>query len=348
MVIKNYKELCKLLETKVKTGGAKQTQLDKLRCFCNYHKDGNKFIIDEILELPINRKGYLDYIEKLILDLLVQDKNNGKVFLSKNQLLKNLHMVNQNYNICKYRIPKLSKFMNINTFVVQDWFNSTNSMLERNLEQALKSLENQALVKWSKEITVCKITNEKLNDNNENLIKKIVKYDEYNEEIIEYKIDDNLKREYREATEEEKKFILRTERNILLELECENKQEIIKKDLWEVFDNKVKDIILKKQNIAFYYSSYKILCNDDHILQKWEQLYDLLLKDNEREKKQLILNKSIIEKIHENAKKRRNKENTKQFREYNNYIKDNDKISNNMIKENSKDIRTEIIKTKIK
>ena len=62
MVIKNYKELCKLLETKVKTGGAKQTQLDKLRCFCNYHKDGNKFIIDEIYKEPKSRKmNYKNY-----------------------------------------------------------------------------------------------------------------------------------------------------------------------------------------------------------------------------------------------------------------------------------------------
>lgn len=48
MVIKNYKELCKLLEIKSTTGEAKQNQLKQLAEIVEYHKEGNKFIIDGI------------------------------------------------------------------------------------------------------------------------------------------------------------------------------------------------------------------------------------------------------------------------------------------------------------
>lgn len=46
MVIKNYKELCKLIDEPVKTGEAKQNQINKLAELVEFHKEGNKFIID--------------------------------------------------------------------------------------------------------------------------------------------------------------------------------------------------------------------------------------------------------------------------------------------------------------
>ena len=48
MVIKNYKELCKLISIKPTTGEAKQNQLNKLAELVEYHKEGNKIIIDNI------------------------------------------------------------------------------------------------------------------------------------------------------------------------------------------------------------------------------------------------------------------------------------------------------------
>lgn len=58
MVIKNYKELCKMLEIKTTTGEAKQNQLKELAELVEYHKDGNKFVIDNIEKL--SDVGYLD------------------------------------------------------------------------------------------------------------------------------------------------------------------------------------------------------------------------------------------------------------------------------------------------
>ena len=53
MVIKNYKELCKLINIKPTTGEAKQNQLNKLAELVEYHKEGNKIIIDNIKKLTL-------------------------------------------------------------------------------------------------------------------------------------------------------------------------------------------------------------------------------------------------------------------------------------------------------
>ena len=53
MVIKNYKELCKLLEIEEKGGSSKKCQMNKLSVCCKFHKEGQKIIIDEIYDTPL-------------------------------------------------------------------------------------------------------------------------------------------------------------------------------------------------------------------------------------------------------------------------------------------------------
>ncbi len=47
-IIKNYKELCNLLDIKPTGGDSKKGQLKELERYLSYHKEGNKFVIDEI------------------------------------------------------------------------------------------------------------------------------------------------------------------------------------------------------------------------------------------------------------------------------------------------------------
>lgn len=52
-VIKNYKELCKLLNIKVKTGNSKKAQITELKRFCSFTKEGQKIIINEVYDIPL-------------------------------------------------------------------------------------------------------------------------------------------------------------------------------------------------------------------------------------------------------------------------------------------------------
>ena len=51
-VIKNYKELCEIMSWKVSAGKQKQIQLKDLERYCIFHKEGHKFIIDEVYSSP--------------------------------------------------------------------------------------------------------------------------------------------------------------------------------------------------------------------------------------------------------------------------------------------------------
>ena len=314
MIIKNYRELCRVLEVDIKTGGAKQNQIEWFEEYFSYTKDGHKFIVTEVLDMEVepmsdNRGGdtsdntYIELIEKLILDLLVQDGEKGKIFLSKSQLFKKLEMVNANYSECKSRVPKLSKFMDIDKDNVQEWYNSTSGMLERNLNRALKKLEGQSLIFWTKEITVC-IVNPMLSTAQ---VQRETKVDRYGEEFEEYHGNVGTAKVYREATEDEKRFILTIEREVMEELKCKNKQEIIKKGLWDTFGNKVKSIIFREHNIAFYWQSYKIIFNTTHILARSKELNKILLSKGQRVEYKTILNTSISDRSNRNTVNRHEK-----------------------------------------
>jgi len=56
LIIKNYKELCAILGIPVKAStNSKQAQYKEMDRFFKYHKEGNKFIIDEIYDTPLDK-----------------------------------------------------------------------------------------------------------------------------------------------------------------------------------------------------------------------------------------------------------------------------------------------------
>lgn len=356
-----------LIEQKSNTK-SKALQLKELECFFKIQKDKTWYTISEIYLVPLqkietrgggNKAEYIKTIELLILDLLVQEKNNGNIFLSRNKLLSSLAMINDNYVYCKERIPKLSQYANIQKQTVEEWYLSTGDMLKRNLEKALDNLRSQALVMWSSELTVCDLIPIGINEENQNLIiNKNVSEDEYGEEIIEYKLSNTITYNHREATREEKKFILRTEREIMSDLGCDNKQQVIRNSMWSEFREKVSTIILSELNIAYYYNSYKVICNEDHIIQQRNKLL-MQLSKSERELHFQILNDDIVKRLHGNVEKKQNRAKKKdnelpsehgdkniERRIQEGYISDNDKLVDSLINKDAKNIKKDVRKIK--
>jgi len=373
MAIKNYKEMCVLLEEKEKKGKSRLLQIANWERYFKWHKDGQKFIIDEVFEMPIekidnrgktenNKAKYLTNIEKLVLNLLVQGGSlgYGKIFLSKSKILKELKMINDNYSFCKLRLPKLSEFMNIDKEVIQEWYDSTSRMLENNLDSALKNLESQSLIFWSKEITVAKAI--PIAEINKPKVSKTKTVDQYDEEIINYDYfaTNKVVLRYREGTDDEKRFILYTEKEVLKEMGFDNKSQIIACGKWQDFIENVNNILLDKLNIAFYYKSYKIIFNIEHILEETIEIDDFKLDKIDQSIEKGKLNRDIIERIennttnrHERAKKAiskilgKPKNNTVLFRSKDNYIDNNNKLNDNLINSNAKDIKNDVKKIKL-
>lgn len=370
MEIKSYKELCEVLDVEVKAGNSKKSQLKWFEEHFTYKKEGNKFIIKEILNKeiqPVPTRGganntveYIENIERLLLDILSQDKINGEIFLSKNKLFHMLEMVNSNYLDYNIRHLKLSKYLNIDEDNVQEWYDSTGGMLERNLNTALKNLANQSLIVWSREITVHKIEVIKGSDY---LIEK-PHYNQDGEYEPKYEVKVRSRRVTKEATDIEKKIIIKTEREVMDKLECEGKQEVVRRGLWDDFSNTVNNILKKDHKILYYYQSYKVLFNPEHILRKQRQLDEFRLKHKDRVEQKTIVNNSVIERIEDNTNSRQDKainelgtivwdceddskSSKMRRRADDSYIQDNTILNNTLINKNAKDIVKEVRMVKV-
>lgn len=101
-VIKNYKTMCELLqENYKKTHDKRKRQEDEWHRYFNWIRDGNKFIITELYDIPsppivTQGKGkYINYFGYILLNILKE--NNGEILLFKNQLMERMRMKSRPY-----------------------------------------------------------------------------------------------------------------------------------------------------------------------------------------------------------------------------------------------------------
>jgi hypothetical protein len=317
-VYKNYKELCLELGEHPKTGNARLSQLKEWERYFSYTKQGHKYIINEVFQTPRNKYDmrsygnnvslYMDEIEILLLDLLAQERNQGEIFLSRNMLLKELKMINDNYSYYRNRTINLSKFMNVSLEEINEFYESSNSTLKSNLETALNRLKKQSLIYWTYAMTVCYISTKTMTTDTGSI--KAIKHEYINEDgekVISYDtVKPVTKMDYRKATQKEINIILEIERETLKKYNFKDKSQLFKYGMLDKFYNDVKEALFERTNIIYYYNSYEIIFNDKHIQ---ERLNEIRLQEHMRERSQTLLNTGVIDKIIDNAKTRHDKAN---------------------------------------
>lgn len=150
MIIKNYKELCSLLNIKVTTGKSKQIQLREISRYMDYLRDDNKYIILEIYNTPIpstvNSK-YTKFIQNILLSYL--SKQDTVVYINKNELIKILGLVNDKYIEYKKDKSKLLKIPNMDEYNIAEFYKRCDAKILSILESSLKSLKNRLLLDYS-------------------------------------------------------------------------------------------------------------------------------------------------------------------------------------------------------
>lgn len=361
MIISNYKELCSLLDIKVTNGKSKVLQLKEIERFVRFHKSGNKFIIDEVFDMEkekidkrkdkskiSNNSMYSKDIQALIIDLLAQSKGN-QIFLPTNALLRKLDMINDNYSTARKYIPKLSEIVDVPESYCYDFYNNINIRLRDKLETALRGLRNKALATWSSCITIC--------------VREIET--EYND-LGQIKIDSNGRvkmkviKTHRKADIFESELILEVERTILKEMGLTSNQDAYLKNKWNLFKDKVNEVLLERANILYYYNSYEVIYHHPHILEAAEEQHkddinnDVVkinkLKLADRKQIKSNLNKNMCLFVNKTAKtfqaraKKKIVLNKNELLHINDdYLKNTNKLCNVLIDTSAKDIRKELV-----
>lgn len=154
-VVKNYKELCTLLHQLPTTGKAKQLQLKDFKRYFEWEKSGQKFIITDIYDTPLEKKDkrkqgnnsiYVKYIELILLQYLSQQKNGTRTF-NKRDWWKLLGMVNHKYNRISQKELKEIDYK-ITPFEIKHFYQRSNKKLEQVLFSALNNLKNRKLIEY--------------------------------------------------------------------------------------------------------------------------------------------------------------------------------------------------------
>lgn len=280
-VYKNYKELCNVLDEKVKSGDSKRYQMIDWERYFEWKKEGNKFIItkvyDESLDKTVKRGGnnilpFIDEMELLMIDLLIEAKDN-QLTVSNSKLLVLLSLVNPNYLKFIKDKNKLSNLVDMDIGYIIDFYDVTTSTFKSAINTVTKRLESKKLIIHEEVLMVCEVVS--------------------NTDLV-----------YRESTKEEKELIIKIQNYILKEkYNCNDMQELFLKGLATSYYNDVSKVLTSTMNIKNAYKANRITFNSDNLK---KELFQLLIKYDIGELESII-NQKVMIRLHETNVKRYNK-----------------------------------------
>lgn len=233
-VFKNYKELCNYLGWNITNGKSKIKQIDNLRYLCRFERVGHKYVIVKILndKLPekqpriSNHAKYVQPFEVLIKNFFEESESSFLV-IGKFDFLCTLEVITPDVSEM-FSVNYISESCDIDTksktFAVFKSIFLDHLFVK--LDASLESMHKRHLIDLKK--------------------------------VMLIKTYDSLTP--RKATESENAFVNKISDEVLEELKCKTKNEVIIKNLNIVYKAKIKEKILKSKfkHIKFYEQGYLI------------------------------------------------------------------------------------------
>lgn len=280
MVVRNYKEMCRILGQEVCEGNSKKAQLKEWARYFLWEKKGQKFIILDIYDTPLPKQDgrqdkniYVQYIEVILIKILSKQNNSKEPFyFTTNQLWKVLGMINNDYkNISLDNINDRIIDYEVTSFDMKKFYQRCNQRLRGILFSSLNKLEDRALIKYEIEtvIVFC---------------------------------DDNGEKNFLPANDKQKKQILKAEKKALVDMGLESKQHVYAKFKETEFFDRVNVYLQEWYGWDSTFNRIKIIYNKSDILETVHKDEEKLKNNYEEIKLQkLKLNDKVIEALYKNA-----------------------------------------------
>ena len=143
----------------------KRTLLEKMSRYCKIVDLGKReYEITEVYPyiLPANFKkmntSLYQYIVPLLLEKIINGHDqNRKIDITLGKWAREINMVNQNYNLCKYNKEETSRAIKYELDTINEFYNKSDDMIEYYIMNALDYLKSAGLIIWR---DVYKITSE--------------------------------------------------------------------------------------------------------------------------------------------------------------------------------------------
>ena len=279
-LVKNYIEMCEILEEKICEGNSKKAQLKEWSRYFAWEKKGQKFIILDIYDEPLpkedgraNRNIYVQYIGVILTKILAKQKNSREPFyITTNQMWKLLGMINDNYkNISLDDLNNIITDYEVTSFDMKKFYQRCNQRLREILFSSLNKLEDRALIKYE--------------------IETVIVY-----------LDEDRKTIYKPANDIQKKKILKAERKALLDMKLESKQHAYAKFKETEFFERVNAYLHEWYGWEYTFNRIKINYNKSDVLEIVHRDEVKLRNDFEEMKLQRLgLNDRVVEALYKNA-----------------------------------------------
>lgn len=254
-VLKNYKELCEVLGIEPKTGKSKQLQLKDLERYCKYHKEGNKFVIDEILSKELekvdnrklgNNNDQAKCLRYLLCNLLSAYKieKNEVIGFSKGLLLRKLNLINENYASAKTQREQYAQALEVEKFA---------------LDECIEYIDNRSINAVKKAMQVL-------------VGQKVIGY-KYSYTWVDHKGT------HRHCCTLEHNAIMEAEFEIMEAMRIRSKGKIFEFGRWNEFKREVKLYLMNKYGdlfpkIDYYYSSFHFNYNMEQLQKHMRYMED--------------------------------------------------------------------------
>lgn len=305
--VRNYKTMCDLLEEEPTDGNSRKAQINRWKRYFEFHKEGQKFVIDEIYEEPFptddarkRREGlYVKYIELLLLEFLSKQVD-YKVTLGNKEMYRILGMTNDRYDIrnrmgsAKANEILRQTIMNnedkfafknspkVSNFDINNFYFRAEQKLNRILYSALRSMKDRFLIDYKK-VNI----------------------------IAEYDDEESQHFDYRESNAYEDKIILEAKNKIIKEMGYDNLTEIMLRYKCDDFYKKFNEYIKEEYGWDKCYPQLRVVYIDDIAKQiplKAEEIKKLSIED-----KRTQLNEEIIKCLNTQAEKKYKEAETRFF-----------------------------------
>lgn len=334
MLIKNYAVFCELIGQSKTTGCSKKAQLAEWQRYIEYERDGQKFFIIKIKDIPdapnehrVRQGLYVAYIEYLLMKYLA-NQNGYEITITKRELYLLLGMTSKRLFDNTLKAQYMDNRDDAEKAEVLSFYHRAEEKLNSIIISALNSMQGRYLIKYNKEYVISTIEE---CDNGYKIFNNRVVTDSAT--ILE---------------------ILKIENQALSALELKSQHDAIVKNKIKAFYDKVNEIAKQTYGWDCISSHLRIIYIADQIKNSLP-IHNEKLRKLSTEYQMMGLNKSIVNAVNKQAVRRYESQNNNEWGEDNpmrskpvyllsdNYVKVQKQLATELIQINRAEARERAI-----
>ena len=334
MLIKNYAVFCELVGQSKTTGCSKKAQLAEWQRYIEYERDGQKFFIIKIKDIPdapnehrVRQGLYVAYIEYLLMKYLA-NQNGYEITITKRELYLLLGMTSKRLFDNTLKAQYMDNRDDAEKAEVLSFYHRAEEKLNSIIISALNSMQGRYLIKYNKEYVISTIEE---CDNGYKIFNNRVVTDSAT--ILE---------------------ILKIENQALSALELKSQHDAIVKNKIKAFYDKVNEIAKQTYGWDCISSHLRIIYIADQIKNSLP-IHNEKLRKLSTEYQMMGLNKSIVNAVNKQAVRRYESQNGNEWGEDNpmrsksvyllsdNYVKVQKQLATELIQINRAEARERAI-----